>query len=183
MVHKIWNTMVVGVIVLWCRNQTKTAICWWFQTNNELWYTLWLALFNCFYHHLYFHCSQWKGEVAQGCPEFTEKEKKHLGQELSDVLIYLIRLSQLCHIDLPQAVLDKFEHNAAKYPSSKVYGSSKKYNEYYNANSTNGSSNDVKNGSGEPISKKLKEDCWYEVITGCGISHLLHTSKEGVVFF
>ena len=108
---------------------------------------------------LYFHCSQWKGEVAQGCPEFTDKEKKHLGQELSDVLIYLIRLSQLCHIDLPQAVLDKFEHNAAKYPSSKVYGSSKKYNEYDNANSTNGSSNDVKNGSGEPISKKPKEDC------------------------
>ena len=107
----------------------------------------------------YFHCSQWKGEVAQGCPEFTDKEKKHLGQELSDVLIYLIRLSQLCHIDLPQAVLDKFEHNAAKYPSSKVYGSSKKYNEYDDANSTNGSSNDVKNGSGEPISKKPKEDC------------------------
>ena len=74
-------------------------------------------------------------------------------------MIYLIRLSQLCHIDLPQAVLDKFEHNAAKYRSSKVYGSSKKYNEYDNANGTNGLSNDVKNGNAEPVSKKHKEDC------------------------
>ena len=36
---------------------------------------------------------QWKGEVSPGVPEPTEEEKVHLGEELSDVLIYLIRLS------------------------------------------------------------------------------------------
>lgn len=33
-------------------------------------------------------------------------------------------------MDLAKAVVDKFAHNAAKYPPSKVYGSSKKYTEY-----------------------------------------------------
>lgn len=36
---------------------------------------------------------QWKGEVKPGVPELSEEEKVHLGEELSDVLIYLIRLS------------------------------------------------------------------------------------------
>ena len=36
---------------------------------------------------------QWKGEMEPGVTELTEDEKVHLGEELSDVLIYLIRLS------------------------------------------------------------------------------------------
>ena len=36
---------------------------------------------------------QWKGEVHPGVPELTEEEKVHLGEELSDVLIYLIQLA------------------------------------------------------------------------------------------
>ena len=36
---------------------------------------------------------QWKGEVSPGVPELTAEEKVHLGEELSDVLIYLIRLA------------------------------------------------------------------------------------------
>jgi hypothetical protein len=47
---------------------------------------------------------------------WSEAEREHLGQELSDVLIYLVRLSEQCHIDLPAAVLDKFKLNAKKYP-------------------------------------------------------------------
>lgn len=74
--------------------------------------------------------SQWKGEVKAGVPEFSQKEKTNLEHELSDVLIYLIRLSHLCHVDLPKAVLEKMELNKQKYPASLVYGSSKKYNEY-----------------------------------------------------
>ena len=74
--------------------------------------------------------------MKNGCPDFTEKERIHLGQELSDVLMSLVRLSQLCHIDLPKAVLEKFEHNAAKYPPSKAFGSCKKYTEYDNDGSS-----------------------------------------------
>ncbi|XP_042903409.1 dCTP pyrophosphatase 1 isoform X2 [Parasteatoda tepidariorum] len=73
---------------------------------------------------------QWKGEVKDGLPDWTESEKEHLGQELSDVLLYLIRLSDKCRIDLPSAALKKISMNAIKYPASKVYGCNKKYNEY-----------------------------------------------------
>ncbi|VDH91202.1 Hypothetical predicted protein [Mytilus galloprovincialis] len=73
---------------------------------------------------------QWKGEVKVGLPEFTEEEKKHVGQEMSDVLIYLVRLADRCKIDLPAAVLQKFEQNRHKYPAKKVYGKSDKYTAY-----------------------------------------------------
>ncbi|PIK45656.1 hypothetical protein BSL78_17477 [Apostichopus japonicus] len=73
---------------------------------------------------------QWKGEVKEGLPDWSEKDKKHLEQELSDVLIYLVRLSEKCHIDLPKAAIEKIALNGKKYPAEKVQGSSKKYTEY-----------------------------------------------------
>ncbi|GFT18889.1 dCTP pyrophosphatase 1 [Trichonephila clavipes] len=68
---------------------------------------------------------QWRGEVKEGLPDWTEEDKEHLSQELSDVLLYLIRLSEKCHIDLPAAVLKKISMNAEKYPASKEWGSDK----------------------------------------------------------
>lgn len=73
---------------------------------------------------------QWRGEVAEGLPEWTEKEREELSHELSDVLIYLVELAEKCHVDLPQAVLTKMVLNAQKYPAGKVHGSAKKYTEY-----------------------------------------------------
>lgn len=73
---------------------------------------------------------QWKGEVPCGLPEWTEKEKENLGDELSDVLLYLIRLSDVCAVDLEKAVIRKYSKNEAKYPVEKCRGSSKKYTEY-----------------------------------------------------
>ncbi|KAF8006806.1 hypothetical protein BT93_K0960 [Corymbia citriodora subsp. variegata] len=61
---------------------------------------------------------QWKGEVPRGLPDWKEEEKVHLGEELSDVLLYLVRLSDICGIDLGQAALRKVELNALKYPVS-----------------------------------------------------------------
>lgn len=74
---------------------------------------------------------QWKGEVPKGLPDWKEEEKQHLGEELSDVLLYLIRLSDMCGVDLGQAALRKLQLNALKYP---VDGSS---NEYENVNNNN----------------------------------------------
>ncbi|KAL1023734.1 hypothetical protein UPYG_G00045350 [Umbra pygmaea] len=73
---------------------------------------------------------QWRGEVAEGLPDWTDSEREHLAHELSDVLIYLVELAEKCHIDLPQAVLRKMALNRLKYPASKVHGSAKKYTEY-----------------------------------------------------
>lgn len=73
---------------------------------------------------------QWRGEVAEGLPGWTEAEREHLSQELSDVLIYLVELAEKCRVDLPRAVLRKMALNRLKYPASKVHGSAKKYTEY-----------------------------------------------------
>lgn len=86
---------------------------------------------------------QWKGEVKEGLPEWSDKEKTNLEHELSDVLIYLVRLADKCNIDLPVAVLEKIELNKKKYPADIVRGQSKKYTEY--------------EINGEPEAKKSKD--------------------------
>ncbi|KAK3004667.1 hypothetical protein RJ639_018284 [Escallonia herrerae] len=70
---------------------------------------------------------QWRGEVPRGLPGWKEEEKQHLGEELSDVLLYLVRLSDICGIDLGKAALRKVGLNALKYPVGvcKAYSSSK----------------------------------------------------------
>ncbi|CAL0304570.1 unnamed protein product [Lupinus luteus] len=60
---------------------------------------------------------QWKGEVEKGLPDWKEEEKVHLGEELSDVLLYLVRLSDIYGVDLGKAALRKVELNAIKYPA------------------------------------------------------------------
>lgn len=69
---------------------------------------------------------QWKGEVPRGLPDWEEEEKEHVGEELSDVLLYLVRLSDICGVDLGKAALRKLELNAVKYPVKLSKGSSKK---------------------------------------------------------
>ncbi|XP_068653878.1 uncharacterized protein [Aristolochia californica] len=71
---------------------------------------------------------QWKGEVPKGLPGWGEEEKEHLGEELSDVLLYLVRLSDICGIDLGKVALRKVELNAIKYPVKLCKDSSKKHN-------------------------------------------------------
>ena len=69
--------------------------------------------------------------------DWSAKEKHHLAQELSDVLIYLVRLAEKCHVDLPQEVVAKIAVNCKKYPAHLVKGSNKKYTEYHHTNGTN----------------------------------------------
>ncbi|KAF8031853.1 hypothetical protein BT93_D0926 [Corymbia citriodora subsp. variegata] len=76
---------------------------------------------------------QWRGEVARGLPGWKEEERQHLGEELSDVLLYLVRLSDVCGVDLGEAVLRKLQLNALKYPVHLSKGSSKKHTQI-NAN-------------------------------------------------
>uniref|UniRef100_A0A0E0CKI0 Uncharacterized protein n=1 Tax=Oryza meridionalis TaxID=40149 RepID=A0A0E0CKI0_9ORYZ len=86
---------------------------------------------------------QWKGEVPKGLPGWDEAEKVHLGEELADVLLYLVRLSDMCGVDLGSAALRKLEINARKYPAGQCKGSSKKHT-YYSSGcdvSGNGSGN------------------------------------------
>ncbi|KAJ7561719.1 hypothetical protein O6H91_03G038500 [Diphasiastrum complanatum] len=73
---------------------------------------------------------QWRGEVPKGLPGWSAGDKEHLGEELSDVLLYLVRLSDICGIDLGQAALRKIRKNGIKYPVEKCKVSSNKYTAY-----------------------------------------------------
>jgi dCTP diphosphatase len=46
---------------------------------------------------------------------WDEKRREHLGEEMSDVLLYLIRLADRCNIDLAKAAQDKIKKNAIKF--------------------------------------------------------------------
>ncbi|GAB4860815.1 hypothetical protein Ancab_035977 [Ancistrocladus abbreviatus] len=62
---------------------------------------------------------QWKGEVARGLPNWSPDDKEHLEDEISDVLLYLIQLADVCGLDLGKAALTKIIKNAQKYPIAK----------------------------------------------------------------
>lgn len=47
-----------------------------------------------------------------------------------DVMIYSILLAGQLDVDVKEAILNKLEKNAKKYPVEKAYGTRKKYNEY-----------------------------------------------------
>ena len=56
-------------------------------------------------------------------PEKLEKVR----DEMADVLIYLVRLSDKLAVDLLKVAFEKIDKNARKYPADRVRGSSKKY--------------------------------------------------------
>ncbi|MBI5437452.1 MAG: nucleotide pyrophosphohydrolase [Nitrosomonadales bacterium] len=59
--------------------------------------------------------------------ELPPEVKQAVGEELADILLYLLRLSDKLCIDLREAALHKLEKNALKYPAEQVRGSAKKY--------------------------------------------------------
>lgn len=56
-------------------------------------------------------------------------QRQAIGEELADVLLYLIRLADKLELDLPAAAKAKLLKNAEKYPVDKARGSSRKYTE------------------------------------------------------
>ena len=68
---------------------------------------------------------QWKSaaEVEQHVADHQER----ISDEIADVAIYLLELSDNLGINLESAILAKLEKNAAKYPVEKTKGVSTKY--------------------------------------------------------
>lgn len=64
---------------------------------------------------------QWLTESQSG--NLDAAHKAEVADELADVLLYLVRLSDRLGVDLKQAALQKIEKNAAKYPADLVRGS------------------------------------------------------------
>ena len=71
---------------------------------------------------------QWLTEAQSG--DLAAEKKVVVAEELADILLYLVRLSDKLGVDLTEAALHKLEKNAVKYPAEQVRGSSKKYSEY-----------------------------------------------------
>ena len=71
---------------------------------------------------------QWMEELAS--TQLDAGRRQQIGEEMADVLLYLIRLSDKLDVDLADAARRKLQLNAQKYPAEKVRGSSKKYTEY-----------------------------------------------------
>lgn len=78
------------------------------------------------------------GELLELFQWLTEEQSKNLTQaqykaaeeEIADVFLYLLRLSDKLGIDLLEAAENKIILNEQKYPAEKVKGSAKKYTEY-----------------------------------------------------
>jgi len=71
---------------------------------------------------------QWLTEAQSA--GLSAENKQAAGEELADILLYLVRLSDRLGIDLREAALLKLEKNALKYPVEQVRGSAKKYSDY-----------------------------------------------------
>ena len=77
-------------------------------------------------------------ELVEHFQWLTQKESQNLNaetleqvkQEIGDVLVYLVRLSDKLGIDPVEAAKEKMKINDAKYPKESVKGSAKKYFEY-----------------------------------------------------
>ncbi len=56
-------------------------------------------------------------------------KRQKVGEELADVLYFLLRFAQMNGFDLSEELDKKLEKNNQKYPVEKAKGSNKKYNE------------------------------------------------------
>jgi len=68
-------------------------------------------------------------EDVPSAPLSPEKMRR-LEEELGDVLIYLVNLSDKYDLDPVACAFKKLELNKAKYPAAAVRGSARKYDEY-----------------------------------------------------
>ena len=78
------------------------------------------------------------GEIAEHFQWMSEADSRDVAgekleqikQEIGDVMLYLMNLSDKLGIDPLEAASEKLEINRAKYPAEKVKGKSLKYDEY-----------------------------------------------------
>jgi NTP pyrophosphatase (non-canonical NTP hydrolase) len=70
---------------------------------------------------------QWKS--PKEIEEYVKTNKADIGEELADVLYWVLLMSHDLGIDMKDALLKKIEKNQAKYPVEKAKGTHKKYNQ------------------------------------------------------
>lgn len=58
-----------------------------------------------------------------------EADKEKVKEEIADIVIYSLLLSEKYGFDVKEIILEKIKTNSEKYPVEKVKGNAKKYNE------------------------------------------------------
>ena len=71
---------------------------------------------------------QWKNEKE--IKEAVQNNKTEIAEEIADVGIYLFELADNLGINLNEAMVEKIEKNAKKYPIKKARGNHLKYNKF-----------------------------------------------------
>lgn len=71
---------------------------------------------------------QWLTEEESRCLAESDKAMQAVREEIADVMIYLLRLSDILGVDLAQSIRDKMQRNAEKYPVALAKGNATKYN-------------------------------------------------------
>jgi len=71
---------------------------------------------------------QWLTEEQSAAPDAALRQRA--GEELADVLWFLVRIADRLDIDLLAAAEAKLAQNARKYPAGRVRGQARKYDDY-----------------------------------------------------
>ena len=71
---------------------------------------------------------QWMSEDQSRTLDESSTNMAAAKEELADVMIYLLRLTDVLHINLEEAVNEKIALNEAKYPVGVSRGNATKYN-------------------------------------------------------
>lgn len=71
---------------------------------------------------------QWLSEEASQSAAHSPETATAVREELADVTLYLVRLASVLGVDLNEAVTQKLQKNAHRYPVNKARGNHKKYN-------------------------------------------------------
>lgn len=67
---------------------------------------------------------QWLTEAQSA--DLPDSDRQAVSEELADILLYLVRLSDRLGVDLREAALRKLEKNALKYPVELARGNARK---------------------------------------------------------
>jgi dCTP diphosphatase len=71
---------------------------------------------------------QWMNDIQS--TKLDENQLNEAADEIADILIYLVRMSDVLGIDLMKSVEMKLAKNSNKYPTEKVKGSALKYTKF-----------------------------------------------------
>ena len=108
---------------------------------------------------------QWKHDAEASAFVATTAGREAVAGEVADVLIYVLRLADVCEIDLEAAALRKLQEGELRYPADEVRGSARKQHRV--AGSFQSIWTRIVGNAGSTFRQKRGGEFTYEVVSGC----------------